>query len=312
MATLSPTLKRAAAKRHLQLRNRCITYCTFQEQTVKKRKRSQHAVSSLAAAEEERTPMFELQELLTEEEAIHILHFLHAKRGTSVLVTVELENMNVLGSKIVFTKLYRNEPRQSGPHGRENQYHAEKLLCSDKGDIIKSILTHQDSVDCKIKVTIFQNNSPCQLYSRDILQMKVDIISSLKRTVHIEIQLQYIMDRFHQKTRKGLKNLKQMAGIDLTPFDWLRFYQFFCTCISGKRGHLSTTESKTDRNSRNVKPMNREVVLDQLYNITRPWAVKLKCAQTDETRQFIQNIWRKILTNSILLLTVYFYQIFRL
>ena len=301
MATLSPTLKTPAAKRHLQLRNRCITYSTFQEQTVKKRKRSQHAVSSLAAPEEERTPKFELQELLIEE-AIHILHFLHAKRGTSVLVTVELENMNVLESKIVFTKLYRNEPRQSGPHRRENQYHAEKLLCGDKEDIIKSILTHQDSVDCKIKVMIFQNNSPCQLCSRDILQMRVDIISSLKRTVHIEIQLQYIKDRFHQKTRKGLKNLKQMAGIDLTPFDWLRFYQFFCTYISGKRGHLSTTESKTDWNSRNVMPMNREVVLDQLYNITRAWAVKLKCAQTDETRQFIQNIWRKVLINSIPLL----------
>ena len=202
MATLSPAITRAAAKRHLQLRNRCITYRNLQEQTVKTRKRSQHAASSFAKAEEKTKPKFELQELLTEEEAIHILHFLHAKRGTSLLVTVKLENMDVLESKTIFTKLYRNEPHQSGPHGKENQYHAEKLLCSDKEDIIKSILTHPDSLDCKIKVTIFQNNSPCQFCSRDILQMKVDIISSVKRTVHVEIQLQYIIDRFHKKNRK--------------------------------------------------------------------------------------------------------------
>ena len=53
---------------------------------------------------------------------------------------------------------------------------------------------------------------------------------------------------------------------------------------------LPLFKTETDRNSCNIMPTNREGVLDQLYNAVRPWAVKLKCIQTDETRQFIQNI----------------------
>ena len=54
-------------------------------------------------------------------------------------------------------------------------------------------------------------------------------------------------------------------------------------------GHFSTA-IETDRNSCSIMPTNREGVFDQLYNATQPWALNLQCIQTDETRQFIQNI----------------------
>ena len=134
---------------------------------------------------------------LSRDEAIHILHFLHAYPGTPVLLVVLLKRVGFKNDTI-FTKMYRNQEM----NGFRKSLHAERQLCNDQDNIIGEIWYHLEQNHIPIrgkamKVMLFQNNSPCDSCSDDLLRFKTDFPQELQfitnYSIQFEIQFQIVL-----------------------------------------------------------------------------------------------------------------------
>ena len=276
------------------------------------------------------TKTVKFPENLTQEQAIHILHFLHSYPGTSVLLVVMLSSIeSEFHDKTIFIKMYKNKDL---PRGVKNMYHAEKQLVNDKDNIVRLIINDlkQRSIENEhnLKVTMYQNNSPCEHCSSDLIQFKTSFESSLqsymKNPIKFEIAFQFPFKKNSDNVRSGLLKLKKV-NVKLASMDWVLFCTFLCEWLSldnpaemqypenlvpdhpgqaldkevdQNNNNLMSSESPPSAGTETCKTeykvdeqnMTEEVILTKLHQKTQKWYVHLKLVQTQETKRYIENI----------------------
>ena len=212
---------------------------------------------------------------LRQDQVISIAHFLHAIKGTSVLIKVTVTNSNEISPphcQTIFTEMYKNK-EETVDEG--NERHAEKQLCNDVDKILAAIKATVPNLKKQQKITVklFQNNSPCTLCVSDLLDFQNKVTSSTMGCVQFEVQVQSLYRFQYPETKAALKKLDH-EGMEVNSLNWLEFYdallqwvdQSFCEVKSDSKGDQDSAEEKCPQNEKDIIFHLYEVSLKQLVN----------------------------------------------
>ena len=230
---------------------------------------------------------------LQEEEAIPILHFLHARLGTSVLLCITFDNV----IDPIFLKMYTSLNR-SNKKQVSKRSHAERILCAEFNSIIT--LIKEDIKMAKtmnlhiLKLTLFQSNSPCIDCSLALQKMKAAMITNLsleenELSLHFQIQFQNFYQFERKKTRRHVKQL-QNSGVHLATLNWFQFYDNLLRWIIRRRQKCNTNDESLLNDIKVPKLETKQDIIGHLYEATRDMLVKLRLEQTDRTSKNILNL----------------------
>ena len=224
---------------------------------------------------------------LTDVDADDILHFLHAKKGQSLLLQV----METTAQKIITTAMYSSyeitSPDQSQPRNRN---HAEKQLCEDKASL-KDEIQDKCNASANLEFQMFMNNSPCKLCSTDLKSLLEELSKELFHR-SIEISVRYIWPYGLEKDKKGLlKMIGHSPGrtnrVSISNFSWVQFYDVLFSHISSRPHHKNSKSwvlpIMYDIMSEEEKS---ELIVSYLYQKTHQRAVKVTMDVTHKTHDW--------------------------
>ena len=232
---------------------------------------------------------------LTDEEADHILHFLHVKKGQSLLLRV----VDTISQETITTAMYNScEITIPHPFQPRNINHAEKQLCEDKAKLINEI-QNKCSDQTNLKFQMFMNNSPCKLCSKDLKSILEKLSKELPH-VSIEISVHYIWPYGLEMDKKGLLKMISHSPdttnrVSISDFSWVQFYDALYSYLKSRPHH---------KNFRSWVPaiihdiMSEEeksaLIVSYLYQMTHQRAVGVTMDVTNKTYDWnAKNIYNR-------------------
>ena len=182
-----------------------------------------------------------LPEVLRPDEAMHVLHFLHAMPGTSALLKITLR-------PLIYYRFDRNEEQliyihmyQNDRHGLRQFNHAEEVLLKDVPNILQILQNassfFQPDNQC-LNIQVIVNNSPCSACTPKLLQFKDQIcrLGFNNKSLKFNLQFQHIYKP--DLNRNNIRVLKH-GGIHVAQLKWPEFYDSFSTWV-----HLNRSEER--------------------------------------------------------------------
>ena len=181
-----------------------------------------------------------LPEVLRPDEAMHVLHFLHAMPGTSALLKITLQPLiyyryDANEEQLICIRMYQND-RQ----GLRQSNHAEEVLLNDVPNILQ-ILQNASSFfqpdNQYLNIQVMVNNSPCTACTTRLIQFKNQICSLGFNDKSLQFNLQFQHIYRPDLNRSNIRVLKH-GGIQVAQLKWPEFYDSFATWVKLTRSEM--------------------------------------------------------------------------
>ena len=186
-----------------------------------------------------------LPEVLRPDEAMHVLHFLHAMPGTSALLKITLRPLiyyryDQNEEQLICIRMYQND-RQ----GLRQSNHAEEVLLNDVPNILQILQNassfFQPDNQC-LNIQVIVNNSPCSSCTTRLIQFKNQIcrLGFNHKSLKFNLQFQHIYRP--DLNRSNIRVLKH-GGIQVAQLKWPEFYESFSTWVKLTRSEIQQQSS---------------------------------------------------------------------